>query len=684
MNIKTKLHIGAFFTIITAILVGLTLFLSSRQVNDALIEAGTVDKILQGVFQLDQVAGDYLLHHEERAAQQWKLRYQSLANLLETAESKSGGEKIIIERMQEDYKVIDHLFIRLVALYQSKNSGQESFAGYVDFQQMLAGQISVKSQSVFDAALGLKKTYHGEIINSQQKAALLVELLTVALILVIAATSVFLRKSIVGPIGQLQKGAEAVAGGNLDSRVDASSRDEIGQLSRTFNNMTSDLEKSYWALNREIEHRKEAQEALVESEERFRSITAAAQDAVLMIDDKGKLAYWNPAAQKIFGYSAEEVLGRDAHQLLGPRRYHAASEKGYAVFRETGTGPVVGKTLELEALRKDGSEFPVELSVSNVMLRGKWHAVGVLRDITERKRAEEELEIYRGHLEDLVNERTAELQGANGRLAEEISEHEQTEEALFRAREVAEGATRAKSDFLANMSHELRTPLNAVIGFSELLVDQLCGPLNEKQQGYIENILTSGEHLLSLIDDILDLSKVEAGKMELELGRFSLRGVLDSSLTLLREKALKHNIKLSLELEPEADVELEADQRKCKQILFNLLSNALKFSPDGASVAVQARKVSATEAQAGGDWVEISVADTGIGIKPEDMPKLFKEFPQLESPYTKQYEGTGLGLALTRKFVELHGGRIWAESEFGKGSRFTFALPLRHPVGKAG
>ena len=243
-----------------------------------------------------------------------------------------------------------------------------------------------------------------------------------------------------------------------------------------------------------------------------------------------------------------------------------------------------------------------------------------------------------------------------------------------------EKVSRIKSDFLANMSHELRTPLNSIIGFSEVLQDHLFGPINDKQQEYLNNILTSGRHLLSLINDILDLSKVEAGKMELELSTFSLRESLEASLAMLKEKAMKGQLKLELELAQSADLSIVADQRKFKQIMFNLVSNAVKFTPPGGSVHISANR--------DGDFVEIAVADTGMGIKKEDIPKLFQPFSQLETGYTKESEGTGLGLALNRQLVELHGGRIWVASEFGKGSRFSFTIPIKqtrlsdHPTGE--
>jgi signal transduction histidine kinase len=229
-------------------------------------------------------------------------------------------------------------------------------------------------------------------------------------------------------------------------------------------------------------------------------------------------------------------------------------------------------------------------------------------------------------------------------------------------------ASRHKSEFLANMSHELRTPLNAIIGFSEVLLEQMFGELNDKQLDYLQDIFSSGHHLLSLINDILDLSKVEAGQMEVEAGRFALGEVLEHGLTMVRERASHHGIALSLDVDPRIDV-VEADERKVKQVVFNLLSNAVKFTPDRGQVEVTARLVDET--------VQVAVRDTGVGIAAEDQARIFAEFQQAGHASTLRQEGTGLGLALAKRFVELHGGRIWVESRVGSGSTFTFALPTR-------
>jgi signal transduction histidine kinase len=246
----------------------------------------------------------------------------------------------------------------------------------------------------------------------------------------------------------------------------------------------------------------------------------------------------------------------------------------------------------------------------------------------------------------------------NARLFREI-------EAKSRQLEVA---SQHKSEFLANMSHELRTPLNAVIGFSEVLRDRMFGDLNEKQAEYLSDIHASGQHLLSLINDILDLSKIEAGKMELELTDFHLPAALDNALTLVRERAGRHGIVLHASIDGRIEY-IRADERKIKQVLLNLLSNAIKFTPEAGRIDVEAKPLSGS--------IEVSVSDTGVGIAPEDQQAIFEEFRQVGTA-AKRVGGTGLGLALSRKFIELHGGRIWVKSKVGAGSTFSFTIPVRH------
>jgi signal transduction histidine kinase len=249
-----------------------------------------------------------------------------------------------------------------------------------------------------------------------------------------------------------------------------------------------------------------------------------------------------------------------------------------------------------------------------------------------------------------------------GDLGERVN---QMNDELQRVYRELEQASRHKSEFLANMSHELRTPLNAILGFSQVLQQKLFGELNEKQGEYIEDILSSGNHLLSLINDVLDLSKVEAGQIELEVAPFSLREAVERGVVMVRERASKNGVALAAEVGPEVQV-VSGDERRIRQVLFNLLSNAVKFTPEGGRIDVSAARLD--------DEVQVAVADTGPGIAPGEQERIFEEFQQTDVG-ARQHEGTGLGLALSKRLVELHGGRIWVESELGAGSRFVFTLP---------
>jgi signal transduction histidine kinase len=260
----------------------------------------------------------------------------------------------------------------------------------------------------------------------------------------------------------------------------------------------------------------------------------------------------------------------------------------------------------------------------------------------------------------------ASVRGLERKVEERTRELEQTLAELAQRGRELEVASKHKSDFLANMSHELRTPLNAILGFSQVLRQRLFGEINPKQEEYLDDILASGNHLLSLINDVLDLSKVEAGQVELEVATFSLREALERGVVMVRERAVRNGVRLTLE--PSPDVELvDGDERRLRQVIFNLLSNAVKFTPKGGSVVVGSTRVDGE--------VQVSIADTGPGIALQDRERIFEEFQQTEVG-VEQREGTGLGLALSKHLVELHGGRIWVESEPGHGSRFVFTLPM--------
>ena len=291
------------------------------------------------------------------------------------------------------------------------------------------------------------------------------------------------------------------------------------------------------------------------------------------------------------------------------------------------------------------------------------------------KRAKEVLKRAKNKLEQRVQQRTAELETSNGQLNQEIDERK-------RAQKVAEAANRAKSEFLANMSHELRTPLNHILGFTELLLDKNFGELNATQEEYLGDVHQSSKHLLSLINDILDIAKVEAGKFELKFSETNIRKILENSLVMVKNKALKHGIKVSTDIDgiPES---IRVDERKLKQILYNLLSNAVKFTPENGSIMLAARRIVNGDkliqdmSKSATGYLQISVEDSGIGLKKNDLERIFDPFEQVENSTSRQFEGTGLGLSLAKSLVELHRGKIWTESQGeGKGAIFSFCIPV--------
>ncbi len=399
----------------------------------------------------------------------------------------------------------------------------------------------------------------------------------------------------------------------------------------------------YQRARRRMETLQSIEATLRESEERYRLLVSNVQDyAIYPLGPDGKIVGWNPGAARLSGYKGEEVIGRSPLSFYPPEEVEAGIPSRLLTLAET-----EGRSLhEGWRLRKDGSRYWAQATLTSLR-NGEGVLIGfstLIRDLTRQKDSEDRQK----KSEDLLARRNRDL-----------------EEAMRRVEEVS----RLKSEFLSNMSHELRTPLNSIIGFSEFLYDGKPGSLNATQQEYLDDVLKSARYLLQLINDLLDLAKIEAGKMELRLESFSLRDVAGEVLGLFRQEIERKALALASRLDV-GDVVL--DPKMIRQILNNLLSNAVKFTPNGGRIDLALAPV-----QDGADWIAIVVRDSGIGIKPEDFELLFGEFQQLDSGASRRYQGSGLGLALTRKLVLLHGGEIRVESVFSEGSTFTVLLPRR-------
>jgi PAS domain S-box-containing protein len=388
---------------------------------------------------------------------------------------------------------------------------------------------------------------------------------------------------------------------------------------------------------------KEAQQ-VARSEGRFRELLEAAPDAIIEIDRSGRIVLLNRVTEKLFGYPREQLLGRPVEVLI-PDDLRSAHVQHRDFYWSKPQTRAMGSGLSLQGQRQDGSRFPVEISLSPVQSDDGFRVTAIIRDISERKQVEERLRAIQENY-------TRELAVKNRELADRNQE--------------VERANRLKSEFLAGMSHELRTPLHTIIGFSELLAEEMEGPLNEKQKRFLSHIHKDSLHLLELINDVLDLSKIEAGKIELRPEVFEFRQALNEVLASISPQAAAKSI--AVETLAEVEQPLLADRVRVRQILFNLLSNAVKFTPEGGHIRVEAHQRE--------EFVEVSVSDTGVGISPEEQAAVFDKFYQVGNTTKGVREGTGLGLAITQSLVEAHGGRIWLESEVGKGSRFTFTIPF--------
>ena len=509
-------------------------------------------------------------------------------------------------------------------------------------------------------------------------------------------------------------------------------------------------------LERELRERRQAEETLHASEARHRTITESAHDAIVTADAQGTVLFWNPAAERIFGYSADEALGANLYDLIVPEQYHAAKRAGMAHFAETGTGPVLGQTLELTARHRDGREFPVELSVSGYRDADGPVGVAVIQDVTQRKQAEAALQeseqrlqamldsvqtgvlvidveskrivdanpmmlrlsgatreevvgrechnflcpAERGrcpvidlrqevdnservlitadgqHLPVLKTVTSITLQGRPHLLESfvDISDLKRAEQELARAKDVAEAANQSKSEFLANMSHEIRTPMTAILGFTETLLDDDLTPAARREA--VQTICRNGEYLLAIINDILDLSKIEAGRMSAEHLPTPVGGVLAEVQSLIQVRVDAKQLGFQLRFAGPIPETIQTDPTRLRQVLINLIGNAVKFT-DAGQVVLEVALVQDQQASR----LQFDVIDTGIGMGEEQRRRLFRPFTQADASTSRRFGGTGLGLTISRRLAQLLGGDVTlVSSEPGVGTRMR-ATVATGPLG---
>ncbi|VVB97649.1 Methyl sulfide methyltransferase-associated sensor [uncultured archaeon] len=578
--------------------------------------------------------------------------------------------------------------------------------------------------------VGYKKEYIDNIISQiiNTMVFILVILMACSIIL-----TFFLSKFIVKPIKELSRGMLEVSKGNLNHQIKTDSKDELGELALTFKKMTEDLRKTTVSKDYvdNIIRSMFGTIVVVTPDGQIQTVNQATCDMlgykeqelvgqtvdILFADEniKHKAAWFDELTETNYVSNIEKTyLAKDGRKI--PMIFTGSvmrNDNGEVQGLVCVALDITERKRMMEQL-KQKNEFvrttleslPYPFYVINAVdhtialansaaFGGDLGKVSTCYALTHKrsepcksqehqcpleevKRTGRPAIVEHVHLDKNGDPRNVEVHcypifDSSGNVVQvieyslDITERKEAEKIRLENLRL-DLASRTKSEFLANMSHELRTPLNAIIGFCELIKQKVHGGLTEKQEHYVDNVLTSGKFLLSLINDILDLSKVEAGKIELVMENISLPSVINETMNLIKEKASKHNIALKTDFDPMLDI-IEADQQRLKQILFNLLSNAVKFSKEeGGTVTITTKKE--------GDMAKISVSDTGIGIREDDLRKLFTEFEQLDSGISKKYGGTGLGLSITKKLVELHGGKIMVESKYGERTTFTFLLPL--------
>ncbi len=438
---------------------------------------------------------------------------------------------------------------------------------------------------------------------------------------------VLVARSISEPLRRLEEASIEIGKGNLDARIEVNSKDEVGMLAHTFNRMAEELKKTTVSrdlLAREVEERRGMEEALSESEEKFRTISSSARDAILMIDNDGNVSFWNEAAERMFGFANDEVTGRPLHTIIVPERYRGAHQKGFASFRETGKGPFIGRTVEVEAVRKDGTEFPVELSISAVRFRRKWHAIGILRDITERRKVEAERE----------------------RLLRET-----------------ERANKELNDFAYIVSHDLKAPLRAITQLAQWITEDYADRLDEEGREQLDLLSKRARHMHNLIDGILQYSR--AGRIQGTPEKVATRMVVEEVIDAISPPE-------NIRFEVHDDLpEVWMDQIQMRQVFQNLISNAVKFmdKPEGLI------EVGCNDK--GTHW-EFYVRDNGPGMEEHHFDRIFQIFQTLHS--RDEFDSSGIGLSIVKKIVERNGGEVRVESRVGKGTTFYFTLPKHYSV----
>lgn len=668
MKIKKGIRIITFVTVLVILIVGLMFFSLIKDIEKSQEEMMVSREIKDGVFELNLLTYDFLISNKERAIEQWYSKYKSIKDLIARENFEDKEKQVIINQIRKDYDNLEIFFTNIIKIDKNNTIAGIGPVGDNELKTSLSNQLIISSLNIASGASRLSEISILQVESSENKVYLLFLFVIVLIIMVFSINLFFFNRNFIDPITRLNDDTKIIGSGDLDHKAGMELDNEVGDLFRAFDSMVGNLKEitsSRDEISREIAKRKKA-------EEEFRLAFEQSGIGMAFFSPGGRWLKVNPELCNILGYSESEMLKMDIQTITYPDDLELSLKYVDSMLKDS----IKKYQLKKRYIRKDGIIIWVKLTVSLVRDHaGKpLNFISQIEDITKSEEAEETIRKMTLKLEEKIKERTLDLENSRaslinllGDVNEKSEELKRTSAELMVSKERAEAADRLKSAFLATMSHELRTPLNSILGFTGILLLGLSGPINDEQTKQLNIVKNSANHLLSLIIDILDVSKIESGQLKVNITRFNMHQAIEDAVQSVKPLADNKGLALHVEVDTRAG-EIESDQRRVEQIIFNLLANAIKFTEKGEV------KVECT----GSDGHVITrIIDTGIGIKPEDMDRLFKPFVQIDDGLSRCYEGTGLGLSICKSLVEMLGGKIYAQSEFGKGSVFTFTLPIK-------
>ena len=688
MKIKAKLRILAILPLLVFVTAIAIHYWTQADLERRYVKRQRVGQVSLVSMRLVTLAYEYGITRGDRAVSQWDSQYAEEGRLLQEVETllDRPDEQPIIADLWRSHKTAGKLFAELLLQDKTQDGGTMA-TPRLRLRSNVLNRVILELQGVLPITEQIYAEIDANIQRSIRQGALLTAAVVLVLALCMVAIALWVAGGITSALFKFQQGIGAVAGGDLSYRINLDSRDEFGELARGFDAMAGKLTAvtvSRDALAREIEERRRTQAALAASEEKLKEAQRIARFGSWSLDIVTNTLVWSDEIFRIFEIDPK-LFGATYEAFLNCIHPEDRERVNQAYTNSLNTRQPY--EIEHRLLMPDGrikfvhERCETEFDADNSPLR----SIGTVQDITEQKRAAEEIQQLNAELELRVGARTRDLEAKSreveaGQLAlmnivEDLNNKTvELESANVKLLEV----DRLKSMFIAAMSHELRTPLNSIIGFSSIVQEEWLGPLNPEQKAKLGIVLRTGKHLLALINDLIDISKIEAGKVEIAEDDFDLHDLIVEAAALSEADLATRGIALRVEAVHQT---MHADRKRLFQCVVNLLGNAVKFTRQGA-ITVKAELVRDTKAP-GAERVIISVIDTGIGIREEDLSKLFSSFVRLPLPEDMQVKGTGLGLYLVKKIVtEILGGTVGVSSTIGQGSTFSISIPVRETQGR--